>query len=499
MKNKIEIKSRDEGKVLFVLEKEENTIGETLTEAMQRGISLAKASLTGVNLSNLFLGNLDLSSADLSGSDLSNSNFSDVKFDNAEFKGVNLSKAGFAFSSLGGADMSDANLSNATFLCVDMNNVRLVNANLTEASIEKVNLFGANLSFANLHGIRSEKINLEEADLSNSNLSYSSLVGTNLYNANLKGADLNWANLSETNFHSADLSDSNLSNACLMDSNLHSADLSNASLCYANLEGANLFRANLTHANLSMVSLQNVNLKESQLNDVQGLELNYIKNLFWILPEVGSFVGWKRCQNTIVKLEIPKSSKRVCHLASRDCRAEYVKVVSIRNNNGRYLKNAVSLCDQGTIYEVGKRTKADIFDDDFRRTYTNGIHFYLTRKEAESCDYTGILHHKKHICELTFFNLCEELGFIDLYVEYHLIKVTSESSGWGHFEVNGKYDEVIIDKIKPLFYDQPQSIRNSINNWIKSHYNEFFKDVVNMVDELVCREFNPEEFQDDDN
>lgn len=39
--------------------------------------------------------------------------------------------------------------------------------------------------------------------------------------------------------------------------------------------------------------------------------------------------------------------------------------------------------DNRTVYRVGKIIRPDLFDEDIRVECTNGIHFFITRKEAE--------------------------------------------------------------------------------------------------------------------
>ena len=98
-----------------------------------------------------------------------------------------------------------------------------------------------------------------------------------------------------------------------------------------------------------------------------------------ILPE-GSIIGWKKCQNgIIVKLRIPESAER-SHAFGRKCRAEFADVLEIFGAD-----MAISKYDNKTTYEVGKRMLPDNFDDDFTQECSSGIHFFITRAEAEAC------------------------------------------------------------------------------------------------------------------
>ena len=117
MKIKIQIKSVL-GKVLFELEKENNTIKETLEQAIKENANLEYANLEYANLENANLENANLESANLEN-----------------------------------ANLNDANLENA-----NLENANLINANLNDANLENANLNDANLEYANL-----ENANLNKA------------------------------------------------------------------------------------------------------------------------------------------------------------------------------------------------------------------------------------------------------------------------------------------------------------------------------------------------
>ena len=85
---KIQIKSRWFGSVLFEYEKENNTIKDTLIEAVKKGANLRDANLSGANLIDADLSGANLSGANLSGADLRGANLID-----ADLRGANLSGA----------------------------------------------------------------------------------------------------------------------------------------------------------------------------------------------------------------------------------------------------------------------------------------------------------------------------------------------------------------------------------------------------------------------
>jgi hypothetical protein len=210
-------------------------------------------------------------------------------------------------------------------------------------------LQGANLEGANLEGA-----DLTCADLRGADLTRAYLKGANLTGADLRGADLTRANLTDACLRGAYLKDAYLTDAYLTDACLTDADLRGADLRGANLRGADLRGANLPN--------------------------------FQICPEVGAFRAFKKLRNGLVaELGIPLDAQRTSSLAGRKCRASKVKVLRITGPRGPRARGA-GLHD-GTAYAVGQYTHADSFDGDIRIECTHGIHFFVTRKEAEEYHY----------------------------------------------------------------------------------------------------------------
>jgi hypothetical protein len=247
----------------------------------------------------------------------------------------------------------------------------LSSANLSSANLRSANLSSADLSYADLRS----------ADLSSANLSSANLRSANLSSANLRSANLSYANLSYANLSYADLSSANLSYA-----NLRSANLSYANLSYANLSSADLSSANLRSADLRSADLRSANLSYADLSyaDLRSADLSSAKNselaiaMPRILPE-GDLIGWKKCNgNKIVKLLIPEKSKR-SHAFGRKCRAQFVKVLQVIGGGIA----ETSAYGQLTKYAKGKTVKADKWDADFCNECSNGIHFFITKEEAE--------------------------------------------------------------------------------------------------------------------
>lgn len=136
--------------------------------------------------------------------------------------------------------------------------------------------------------------------------------------------------------------------------------------------GADLRGANLRGANLREASLRRA--------DLYGQELAIARTR--ILPE-GDIIGYKKCENNIiVKLLIPKEAKR-SHALGRKCRAEFAEVLEIYGAD-----EAISNWDNSFVYKVGKTVKPkEPFIEDWTDECAPGIHFFITKVEAENYNY----------------------------------------------------------------------------------------------------------------
>ena len=165
---------------------------------------------------------------------------------------------------------------------------------------------------------------------------------------------------------------------------LSGADLRGADLSYTNLNRANLFSADLRHANLRGANLSAANLIGADLRytDMDGANyMNTVLNLQ--CPEEGSFIAWKALSDgRIAKLLIPEDAKR-SSATTRKCRASKAEVLAIYGEDGIEISEGRSRRDDAFIYRVGETVYPDSWDENRWDECSNGIHFFMTRKEAE--------------------------------------------------------------------------------------------------------------------
>ena len=140
----------------------------------------------------------------------------------------------------------------------------------------------------------------------------------------------------------------------------------------ANLSGVNLLGADLSGADLSGVNLSGVNL-----TGANNTELAIARTR--VVPLEGVVTGWKKCRNdVIVKLQVPAKARR-SNAFGRKCRAEYVKVLKVIGADVGVSHYALVV-----KYEKGQTVKCCEWNEDFTIECGGGIHFYMTKEEAEA-------------------------------------------------------------------------------------------------------------------
>ena len=171
----------------------------------------------------------------------------------------------------------------------------------------------------------------------------------------------------------------NLNGASLDRANLDGASLDRANLYGASLNGASLDRASLNGASLDGASLYGASLNGASLDgaSLNGASLENVKNLFYQIPQEGELIVWKAVAGGVCKLRVPPEAKRTATPIGRKCRAEWVEVLEAPTNGA-------GLHDRNVIYRAGEIVRPDKYDPDPRVECTHGIHFFLTKEEAEA-------------------------------------------------------------------------------------------------------------------
>ena len=175
----------------------------------------------------------------------------------------------------------------------------------------------------------------------------------------------------------------NLCNADLRGADLHGANLRGADLYGADLRGAYLYGADLYGANLRGANLCDTNLYGVYLCNADLCGAKNLPFIPYVCPDTGSFIGYKKASNMIIKLEITEDAKRTS-ATSRKCRCNKAKVLGIYDYNHNLLedKEVASDRDKDFIYRVGEVAEVKDFDEDRWNEYSTGIHFFINFQEA---------------------------------------------------------------------------------------------------------------------
>ena len=250
--------------------------------------------------------------------------------------------------------------------CADLSDADLSGADLSDADLSGVNLYGADLRCADLSGADLSGAILTGADLTSVDLFAANLTGANLTNANLTDAILYGVNLTRAILYGVNLTRANLTGANLTDVCLEYANLTDANLTDANLTGANLYGADLRRADLTGADLTDTILDEKE-QCRKGI----------VLTE--PIVGYKKARGgKIITLEIPVGAK-VFSINNNKRRTNNAKVIDMQGKT-----KLSSIRDNSFKYRVGDEIEIADFDENYNVECGEGIHFFLTRDEAEN-------------------------------------------------------------------------------------------------------------------
>lgn len=197
--------------------------------------------------------------------------------------------------------------------------------------------------------------------------------------ADLQDADLRRADLQGADLRGADLQGADLRRADLRGADLRGVSLRGADLREADLRGADLWEADLRDTDLQGVDFRRADLRGADLQGAKNAESALAR---MVVPSEGDIIGWKKAwtpsgEPCIVKLRIPEAAKR-SNATGRKCRAEYAEVLEVFG--AEYAKSDY---DGSVKYRPGQTVRPDSWDDNRWNECSHGIHFFITRTEAE--------------------------------------------------------------------------------------------------------------------
>ena len=183
-----------------------------------------------------------------------------------------------------------------------------------------------------------------------------------------------WSDSNGKDGKRANLTGADLSDADLMFANLTFADLSGAILSGADLSDADLTRADLSGADLINSELEYANLTNTILDEKEQCR----KGIVLTEP----IVGYKNSnEGKIITLEIPVGAK-IFSINNNKRRTNKAKVIDMQGET-----ELSSMYDASFKYHVGDEIEIKDFDENYNVECGAGIHFFLTREEAEEFIY----------------------------------------------------------------------------------------------------------------
>ena len=119
------------------------------------------------------------------------------------------------------------------------------------------------------------------------------------------------------------------------------------------------------------------NLSGADLSGAKDIPAHAAAQLL-MCPESGAFDGWKKCRKgVLVRVRIPAEARR-SSATTRKCRAEFVDVLEVIG-----AEVGIARHDEKTEYRAGQRVTCHEWCEDRWQDCAGGIHFFITRAEAE--------------------------------------------------------------------------------------------------------------------
>lgn len=199
------------------------------------------------------------------------------------------------------------------------------------------------------------------------------LSGTDLSNMDFTLSSFQNTVLDEVNFENSSVENALFDGCPMKGANFKNARMVTASFRYCDMRGCNIEDANLFGAVLEFADLEGIVSNEG----TQWFRLR--------CPEEGAFLGYKKCVNDrMVQLLIPADAKRTSATLP-SCRCSKAKVLTIKTFD--YTQNfdeAWSLVDENFVYKKGEWVEVKNFNEDRWQDSTTGIHFWMSRAEAQA-------------------------------------------------------------------------------------------------------------------
>lgn len=275
---------------------------------------------------NTYIHGIDMSNCDLDGADFSGARLYDVDMSNSEFNGAKFVKS---------------HLTN-----VKMRNCVLNKSNMSRSRMSQVDFMGSEL----------ENVNMSMANIEHVVFSNCDFPCADFRRCDLRCVDMKWGSYRNADFSMA---------------NLVAVDMSHSGFEGAKFVNGGIYSSVLTEGNFDGVDFRGVKVNTSTIGYVMAC------------PSEGSYIGWKKCGEYIVKLLVTEDALR-SSATTRKCRCSKAKVLEIQTMDGHKSNKRVVYSSYHTRfkYEVGKEVSVSDFDPNRWIECSSGIHHFVSREDA---------------------------------------------------------------------------------------------------------------------
>lgn len=200
--------------------------------------------------------------------------------------------------------------------------------------------------------------------------------------------DLTGEDLSHMDFSLSSFQNTLLDGVDFQDSIVENALFDGCSMRGANFKNARMVTASFRYCDMRECNIEGADLYGAVLEFARLEGIRSDENTKWFrmhCPETGAFLAYKKCVNDrMVQLLVPADAKRTS-ATLRSCRCNKAKVLTIKSFDFKEnFDEAWSLVDENFVYRKGEWVEVKDFNENRWQDSTTGIHFWMTRAEAEA-------------------------------------------------------------------------------------------------------------------
>jgi hypothetical protein len=229
---------------------------------------------------------------------------------------------------------------------------------------------------ADFRGADFSRVDFREVDFRGAGFTGVDFSEVDFRGANFRGTDFSRVDFREVDFRWADFIRVDFSEA-----GFTGADFRWADFRWADFSRVDFRWADFGGVDFRWVDFGEANFREADFGEANFGEAQWDYTTVGIHPAAeGSLVGWGKKQGVIVKMIIPENAKRSC-ATTRKHRAEYAYVLGVYND-----ERQVTVDNRWgrTTYTPGQIVYCHKWEEDRWIECAGGIHFFLSRKEAEA-------------------------------------------------------------------------------------------------------------------